>query len=76
MIFKNDGEEVNTVSKLLIIVFALVKVAKIKAHMATLWSPRLPTTIFLDKNGNEFARVLGEIDFTSEMFLKFIKQYI
>jgi hypothetical protein len=36
MIFKKDGEEVNTVSKLLIIVFALVKIAKIKAHMATL----------------------------------------
>ena len=36
----------------------------------------LPTTIFLDKNGNEFARVLGEIDFTSENFLKFLNQYI
>ena len=31
---------------------------------------------FLDKNGNEFARVLGEIDFTSENFLKFLNQYI
>jgi len=36
----------------------------------------LPTTIFLDKNGNEFARVLGEVDFTSEIFLSFLKPYI
>ena len=34
--FSKNINKINTVSKLLIIVFALVKVAKIKAHMATL----------------------------------------
>ena len=36
----------------------------------------LPTSILIDKNGNEFGRVIGEVDFISESFLKIIKKYI
>ena len=35
----------------------------------------LPTSILIDKNGKEFGRVLGEIDFSSNDFIKFIKKY-
>jgi|TARA_B110000467_G_C18200034_1_gene411244 thiol-disulfide isomerase/thioredoxin len=35
----------------------------------------LPTSILIDKNGKEFARVVGEIDFYSEDFQDFIKKY-
>ena len=34
----------------------------------------LPTTILIDKNGNEFARVIGEIDFDTKDFKKIIKK--
>lgn len=36
----------------------------------------LPTSILIDKNGNEFGRIVGEIDFSSKEFLNFIKKYI
>ena len=36
----------------------------------------LPTSILIDKEGNEFGRVIGEADFVSEDFLKIIKKYI
>ena len=36
----------------------------------------LPTSILIDKNGNEFGRVIGEVDFMGESFLKIIKKYI
>ena len=36
----------------------------------------LPTTILIDKKGNEFGRIIGEIDFYSKEFLDFIKKYI
>ena len=36
----------------------------------------LPTSILIDKNGNEFGRVIGEVDFISEGFLNIIKKYI
>ncbi len=36
----------------------------------------LPTTILIDKNGMEFGRVQGEIDFSSENFLNILKKYI
>mgnify|MGYP001249512102 FL=1 len=32
----------------------------------------LPTTIFVDKEGNEFARIVGSIDFNSKEFLNWI----
>ncbi len=35
----------------------------------------VPTTIIFNKEGKEFARVLGSIDFTEEEFLKWIKNY-
>jgi len=36
----------------------------------------LPTSILIDKDGNEFGRVIGEIDFISDEFVNLIKQYI
>ena len=36
----------------------------------------LPTSILIDKNGNEFGRVIGEVDFVSEEFVNLIKKYI
>ena len=33
----------------------------------------IPTTLFIDKNGYEFARVIGSIDFNNEEFLKWLK---
>ena len=35
----------------------------------------LPTSILINKNGDEFGRVVGEIDFYSEDFLNLIKKY-
>ena len=34
----------------------------------------LPTTILIDKNGNEFARIIGEIDFDTKDFKKIIRK--
>ena len=34
----------------------------------------LPTTIFIDRDGNEFARIVGSIDFNSDEFLKWLKK--
>ena len=36
----------------------------------------LPTSILIDKDGNEFGRVIGEIDFISDEFINLIKKYI
>jgi hypothetical protein len=36
----------------------------------------LPTSILIDKNGMEFGRIQGEIDFYSKEFLNFLKKYI
>ncbi len=47
--------------------FKLVKVFKMRG---------LPTSILIDKNGREFGRVIGEIDFYSDSFVKLIKKYI
>jgi thiol-disulfide isomerase/thioredoxin len=47
--------------------FKLVKIFKMRG---------LPTSILIDKNGKEFGRVVGEIDFTSEMFSELLKKYI
>ncbi len=35
----------------------------------------LPTSILIDKNGKEFGRVIGEIDFTNKKFIELIKRY-
>ena len=36
----------------------------------------LPTTIFLDKSGNEFARAIGEIDFNSKKLIELLEKKI
>tara|TARA_Y100000590_G_scaffold229165_1_gene258508 strand:- start:10571 stop:11098 length:528 start_codon:yes stop_codon:yes gene_type:complete len=35
----------------------------------------VPTTILLDKKGNEFARIMGELNFNSKKFSKWIDQF-
>ena len=32
--------------------------------------------ILIDKNGDEFGRVIGEVDFVSEEFINLIKKYL
>ena len=36
----------------------------------------LPTSILIDKNGKEFGRVVGEINFMDKDFIKLLKRYI
>ena len=36
----------------------------------------LPTSILIDKNGDEFGRVIGEVDLSVKSFLNIIKKYI
>ena len=36
----------------------------------------LPTSILIDKNGMEFGRIIGEIDFLNKDFIKFLEKYI
>lgn len=36
----------------------------------------LPTSILINKDGEEFGRVIGEVDFISESFLNIVKKYI
>jgi len=35
----------------------------------------VPTTIFFNKEGKEFARIIGTIDFNNEEFIKWLKHY-
>ena len=35
----------------------------------------VPTTIFFNKEGKEFARIIGSIDFNDERFIKWLKFY-
>ena len=35
----------------------------------------LPTTILLDKEGNEFARIIGSIDFSNKEFIDWLSYY-
>jgi len=35
----------------------------------------IPTSIFINKNGKEFARVIGSIDFNEENFIEWLKLY-
>ena len=35
----------------------------------------IPTTIFINKEGHEFARVIGSIDFSDKNFVTWIKKY-
>ncbi|MFL2883415.1 MAG: TlpA family protein disulfide reductase [Pelagibacteraceae bacterium] len=36
----------------------------------------MPTSILIDKDGKEFARVVGEIDFHSKAFIEFLEEKI
>jgi thiol-disulfide isomerase/thioredoxin len=36
----------------------------------------VPTSILINKKGKEFARIIGEIDFTDESFVNFLKKYL
>tara|TARA_B100000963_G_scaffold184929_1_gene160738 strand:+ start:153 stop:662 length:510 start_codon:yes stop_codon:yes gene_type:complete len=35
----------------------------------------IPTTIFFNKEGKEFARIIGSIDFQDEVFIDWLKDY-
>mgnify|MGYP001311309142 FL=1 len=35
----------------------------------------VPTTIFFDKKGNEFARIIGSLDFNNKEFINWLKSY-
>ncbi|MDA7719292.1 TlpA family protein disulfide reductase [Candidatus Pelagibacter sp.] len=35
----------------------------------------VPTSILLDKNGKEFARIMGSIDFNDKIFINWLKNY-
>jgi thiol-disulfide isomerase/thioredoxin len=35
----------------------------------------VPTTILINKEGEEFARIIGEVDFTDKNFLKWLLKY-
>jgi len=36
----------------------------------------IPTTILLNTKGNEFARIIGEIDFNDKKFIEWLNQFI
>jgi thiol-disulfide isomerase/thioredoxin len=36
----------------------------------------VPTSILIDKNSKEFARVIGEVDFFDKSFINFLKKYL
>ena len=45
-------------------------------NLAKIFSLRgLPTTIFINKNGDEFARVVGSIDFSDRELLTWLSKY-
>ena len=35
----------------------------------------LPTTIFVNKNGEEFARIIGYVDFDNKKIIEWLKEY-
>ena len=47
-----------------------------KLNLTRLFSLRgVPTTILINKNGEEFARIIGEINFQDKKFLKWLLKY-
>ena len=36
----------------------------------------MPTSILINKEGEEFGRIIGEIDFSNKKFISFIKSYL
>ena len=47
--------------------FELVKFFKMRG---------VPTSILIDKNGQEFARIIGEVNFLEESFVNLLKKYL
>jgi thiol-disulfide isomerase/thioredoxin len=48
-----------------------------KFSLVKLFSMRgVPTSILIDKNGREFGRVIGEIDFFDKSFINLLKKYL
>ena len=47
--------------------FSLVKVFNMRG---------VPTSILIDKNGQEFGRVIGEVDFFDKSFISLLKKYL
>tara|TARA_B110000211_G_scaffold3957_1_gene4592 strand:+ start:766 stop:1293 length:528 start_codon:yes stop_codon:yes gene_type:complete len=48
-----------------------------KFSLVKLFSMRgVPTSILIDKNGREFGRVIGEVDFFDKSFIKLMKKYL
>ena len=35
----------------------------------------MPTTVLINKKGEEFARIIGEVDFRDKKFLKWLSKY-
>jgi thiol-disulfide isomerase/thioredoxin len=35
----------------------------------------IPTTVLINKKGEEFARIIGEVDFQDKKFIKWLKKY-
>jgi hypothetical protein len=36
----------------------------------------VPTSILINKNGQEFGRVIGEVDFFDKAFVNLLKKYL
>ena len=44
--------------------------------LAKIFSLRgVPTSILIDKDGKEFARIMGSIDFNDQIFINWLKTY-
>jgi len=63
--------------------FTDLKISKLNIYfdpefsLVKLFSMRgVPTSILIDKNGKEFARIIGEVDFFDKSFISFLKKYI
>ena len=46
------------------------------AKLANLFSLRgIPTSVIINKNGEEFARIMGAVDFTDKKFIEWLRKY-
>ena len=43
--------------------------------IGSLWTMLMVTTILFNKDGEEFARIIGSIDFDDENFIGWLKTY-
>jgi len=35
----------------------------------------MPTTVLINKKGEEFAKIIGEVDFVNKKFVKWLSKY-